>query len=112
MRPRRDHPRGPDRRRSTRPTRLLAELGNEILELRVDGDGPAALARCGRRGIAAADAFAIGSTLTVPLHDHDVAQALAALSGTSLSPAAIATRGPTLDDVYLRLTGEPISEAA
>jgi ABC-2 type transport system ATP-binding protein len=94
------------------PGHLLAELGNEILELRVDGDGPAALAALRASGIASVDAYAIGSTVTVPLHDHDVAQALAALSGTSLSPAAVATRGPTLDDVYLRLTGEPISEAA
>jgi ABC-2 type transport system ATP-binding protein len=94
------------------PKRLLAELGNEILELRVDGDGPAALAALRASGIASVDAYAIGSTVTVPLHDHDVAQAMAALSGTSLSPAAVATRGPTLDDVYLRLTGEPISEAA
>jgi ABC-2 type transport system ATP-binding protein len=94
------------------PKRLLAELGNEILELRVDGDGPAALAALRASGIASADAYAIGSTVTVPLHDHDVAQALAALSGTSLAPAAVSTRGPTLDDVYLRLTGESISEAA
>jgi ABC-2 type transport system ATP-binding protein len=94
------------------PARLLAELGNEILELRVDGDGPAALAALRASGIASVDAYAIGSTVTVPLHDHDVAQALAALSGTSITPAAVATRGPTLDDVYLRLTGEPISEAA
>jgi ABC-2 type transport system ATP-binding protein len=94
------------------PTRLLAELGNEILELRVAGDGAAALRALRTSGIAAADSYAIGSTVTVPLHDHDVAQALAALSGTSLSPAAVATRGPTLDDVYLRLTGERISEAA
>src|ERR1700761_8391436 len=94
------------------PKRLLAELGNEILELRVDGDGPAALVALRASGIASDDAYAIGSTVTVPLHDHDVAQALAALSGTSLTPAAVATRGPTLDDVYLRLTGEPLPQAA
>jgi ABC-2 type transport system ATP-binding protein len=94
------------------PQNLLAELGNEILELRVEGDGTAALSALRALGIASADAYAIGSTVTVPLHDHDVAQALAALSGTSLSPVAVATRGPTLDDVYLRLTGERIAAAA
>jgi ABC-2 type transport system ATP-binding protein len=94
------------------PERLLAELGNEILELRVDGDGPAALAALRASGIASDDAYAIGSTVTVPLHDHDVANALTALSSSSLSPAAVATRGPTLDDVYLRLTGERLSAAA
>lgn len=94
------------------PERLLAELGNEILELRVNGDGPPALAALEASGIASVDAYAIGSTVTVPLHDHTVAQAIAALSETSLAPSAVATRGPTLDDVYLRLTGERISEAA
>jgi ABC-2 type transport system ATP-binding protein len=94
------------------PKRLLAGLGQEILELRVDGDGPAALRALRTAGIASDDAYAIGSTVTVPLHDHDVPQALAALARTSLSPAAVATRGPTLDDVYLRLTGEQLSAAA
>ena len=50
------------------PDRLLRALGEEILELRVDGDGVAALAALRARGIANGDAFAIGSTLTVPLH--------------------------------------------
>ena len=94
------------------PQRLLAELGNEILELRIDGDGPAALNALRASGIASADAYAIGSTVTVPLHDRTVAEALAALSGTPLSPAAVTSRAPVLDDVYLRLTGERISEAA
>jgi ABC-2 type transport system ATP-binding protein len=94
------------------PERLLAELGNEILELRVAGDGPAALAALRASGIASVDAYAIGSTVTVPLHDHSVTQAIAALGETSLAPSGVATRGPTLDDVYLRLTGERIPEAA
>src|ERR1700759_4710008 len=47
------------------PKRLLAELGNEILELRVDGDGPAALAALRASGIASDDAYAIGSALPV-----------------------------------------------
>ena len=50
------------------PDRLLSALGEEILELRVDGDGVSALAALRARGLANGDAFAIGSTLTVPLH--------------------------------------------
>jgi ABC-2 type transport system ATP-binding protein len=96
------------------PAHLLAELGEEILELRVGGDEPAALAALAAlraRGIASRDAFAIGSTLTVPLHDHTAPQAVAALNDMSLAASAITTRGPTLDDVYLRLTGDrPASE--
>jgi ABC-2 type transport system ATP-binding protein len=94
------------------PQGLLAELGEEILELRVNGDGPAALAALSARGLAAADAFTIGSTLTVPLHGHTGAQAVAALDQAQVGASGITTRAPTLDDVYLRLTGERISEAA
>jgi ABC-2 type transport system ATP-binding protein len=94
------------------PSRLLAELGKEILELRVDGDAAAALAALRARGIASSDAFAIGATLTVPLHDHTAARAIAALGESSLAASGITTRAPTLDDVYLRLTGDRISEAA
>jgi ABC-2 type transport system ATP-binding protein len=94
------------------PARLLAELGEEILELRVRGDGAAALAALRADGVASDDAFAIGSTLTVPLHDRTTAQALAALEERSLAPSGLATRAPTLDDVYLRLTGDQLSAAA
>jgi ABC-2 type transport system ATP-binding protein len=94
------------------PQALLAGLGAEILELRVDGDGPAALAALRARGIAASDSFAVGSTLTVPLHDRTAAQAIAVLDDTRLAASRITTRTPTLDDVYLRLTGDQIAEAA
>ena len=94
------------------PEQLLAALGEEILELRVDGDVAAALAMLRRRGIAAGDAFAIGSTLTVPLHGRTAAEAIAALSEISLASSGITTRAPTLDDVYLRLTGDRLSEPA
>jgi ABC-2 type transport system ATP-binding protein len=94
------------------PRRLLDQLGEEILEVRVNGNGEAALAALRGRGVADADAFAIGSTLTVPLHDHTAAQAIAALDELALGTSAITTRGPTLDDVYLRLTGDRIPVAA
>jgi ABC-2 type transport system ATP-binding protein len=94
------------------PRALLAGLGSEILELRVDGNGAAALAALRARGVAGADAYAIGSTLTVPLHDGAAGQAIAAVSAAGLPASGITTRTPTLDDVYLRLTGEAIAEAA
>ena len=94
------------------PEALLAGLGREVLELRVDGEVPVALAALGAHGIAADDAFAVGSTLTIPLHDGEAGQALRALDRAGLSPSAISTRQPTLDDVYLRLTGDRLAEAA
>jgi ABC-2 type transport system ATP-binding protein len=94
------------------PQALLAGLGAEILEMRIDGDGPAALAALRARGIANSDSFAVGSTLTVPLHDRTAAQAIAVIDAANLDASRITTRTPTLDDVYLRLTGDPMAQAA
>jgi ABC-2 type transport system ATP-binding protein len=91
---------------------LLAGLGREIVELRVEGQGEAALAALRARGIAGADAFAVGSTPTVALHDLAAADAIAAIGETGLIATGIGTRTPTLDDVYLRLTGDRLAEAA
>jgi ABC-2 type transport system ATP-binding protein len=94
------------------PTGLLAGLGSEILELRVSGDVETAVAALRERGIAGPDAFAVGSTLTVPLHDRRTAEAMAAVADVGLDATAVGTRQPTLDDVYLRLTGGRLAEAA
>src|SRR5207248_8672490 len=50
------------------PAALLAGLGREIVQLRVAGDATTALVSLRARGIAGDDAFAVGATLTVPLH--------------------------------------------
>jgi ABC-2 type transport system ATP-binding protein len=94
------------------PAALCAGLGAEIVELRVDGDGGAALAALRERGIAGADAFAVGSTLTVPLADRHAAAARAAIEQLELPLTSLSTRRPSLDDVYLRLTGGRLAEAA
>jgi ABC-2 type transport system ATP-binding protein len=94
------------------PAALLAGLGDELLELRVEGDTAVALAALGARGIAAADAFVVGQTLTVPLHDATAGEALAAINQAGLTTSAISSRPPTLDDVYLRLTGTGLPVAA
>jgi ABC-2 type transport system ATP-binding protein len=94
------------------PTALLAGLGSEILELRVAGDGDAALASLRARGVATADAFAIGSTLTIALEGRPAADAIGAINRTNLPASGFTTRAPTLDDVYLRLTGSQIADAA
>jgi ABC-2 type transport system ATP-binding protein len=94
------------------PAVLLAGLGRELLELRVDGDVAIALAALGARGIAAADAFVVGSTVTVPLHDATAGDAIAALDRAGLTVTAVSSRRPSLDDVYLRLTGAGLPAAA
>jgi len=94
------------------PHALLQSLGREILELRVAGDMHTALAALRSRGIARDDTFAVGSMLTVPLHDGNGADAVRALGELGLATTAVGTRQPTLDDVYLRLTGDRLAEAA
>jgi len=94
------------------PAALLAGLGDELLELRVDGAVELALAALGAHGAAAAAAFVVGSTLTVPLHDLSAGDALAAVARAGLGAGDIRIRRPTLDDVYLRLTGGALAAAA
>jgi ABC-2 type transport system ATP-binding protein len=50
------------------PARLLASLGEAILELRVGGEPAAALAALRGLGLGGDDAVVIGGTITVPLH--------------------------------------------
>jgi ABC-2 type transport system ATP-binding protein len=91
------------------PRALLARLGQEILEFRVDGDPHAALAGLRAKRLAADDAFAVGSRLTVPLHERTAAEVLA---GLDVRASEMSARVPTLDDVYLQLTGAELAVAA
>jgi len=93
------------------PSALLGQLGHQLVELRVDGDPASALGSLRARGIAGDDAFAVGSRLTVPLHDASSGDAIAAIHDLGLA-GAISAREPTLDDVYLRLTGDSLAAAA
>jgi ABC-2 type transport system ATP-binding protein len=93
------------------PRALLAQLGRELVELHVDGDVADVLVSLRDRGVAGGDAFAVGARLTVPLHDTSSGEAIAAIHELGLA-GAISARQPTLDDVYLRLTGDSLAAAA
>jgi ABC-2 type transport system ATP-binding protein len=88
-----------------RPAALLAHLGHEILELRVPDDPTVALTSLRGSGVAGIDAFAIGSTLTIPLHDRSARESMDAIERAGVGVGAVTARAPTLDDVYLQLTG-------
>src|SRR5207247_1361121 len=94
-----------------RPEQLRRELGSELVEVRVRDDLPRTLSTLRERGIAGDDAFAVGSTLTVPLRTLSAVQAIAAITDLGVA-TAISAREPTLDDVYLRLTGGRLAAAA
>ena len=91
------------------PQALLAGLGHEILEFRVDRSAEAAVRALRERGVAHDDAFAVGARVTVPLHEHAATEALAVIDSERLRVSEIATRVPTLDDVYLQLTGSKLA---
>jgi ABC-2 type transport system ATP-binding protein len=94
------------------PHALRADLGEWIVELRVHDQPAAALDRLRDSGLAGRDAFAVGTTITIPLHDHDDSGTTAAIERSGIAPTSITTREPTLDDVYLRLTGGQLRNAA
>ncbi len=91
------------------PANLLAELGEAVLELHVDGDPTVALGRLRVAGIAGPDAFAVGSTLTVPVRGRSAGDLASAVARLDLTTRGVSTRRPTLDDVYLRLTGDRLA---
>ena len=92
-----------------RPAALLAGLGAELVEVRVDHDPDRALAAMRAHGLAGGDAFAVGSTLTVPVRNRQARDTVAALPGLGIHAQAVTTRKPTLDDVYLQLTGSKLA---
>lgn len=93
------------------PRALLAELGEVVLEMRVGVQGAAALAMLRTDGIAGDDAFAIGSTITIPVRDRSANDVTTAAARLALDVSATSVRRPTLDDVYLRLTGAALAAA-
>ena len=91
------------------PAALLAQMGRELVELHLDGDVHIAVSSLRAQGLAGDDAFAVGATLRVPVHDRPAREAVASIADLGLGVTAITTRPPTLDDVYLQLTGESLA---
>jgi ABC-2 type transport system ATP-binding protein len=91
------------------PAVLLTRLGRELVELRLSGDVSAAVSLLRSRGVAGDDTFAVGATVHVPVHDRPAREAAATITELGLPVTAITTRPPTLDDVYLQLTGETLA---
>jgi ABC-2 type transport system ATP-binding protein len=94
------------------PSTLLAQVGREILELRVAGHAEGALATLRAHNIADDGAFTVGNSVHVPLHGLPADEATAAIAGLGVPTTAVITRPPTLDDVYLQLTGQTLAPLA
>jgi ABC-2 type transport system ATP-binding protein len=94
------------------PSALLAGVGREIVELRVAGDADAALATLRAHDVAGDGAFNVGNSIHVPLRGSPASEVTAAIAGLGLPATAVITRPPTLDDVYLQLTGQVLAPLA
>jgi ABC-2 type transport system ATP-binding protein len=92
------------------PERLLAGLGDQVLEFRAGSDPTGALQALRDSGTAGADAFVLGPRVTVPLHSGPAA-ALEAIEAERLGASEIQVRTPTLDDVYIQLTGTRFADS-
>jgi ABC-2 type transport system ATP-binding protein len=90
------------------PANLLASLGTEVLEVRVD-DSDRAVEALRAEGVGGDDVLVIGTTLTVCLRSVTGDEVVAWLRAASVEVRAVTTRRPGLDDVYLRLTGDRIA---
>ena len=91
------------------PGSLLSTLGDEIVELRVERDPNGALRSMQARGVADDNAFAVGSTLTVPIRGQSARMAIEVIGELGIEPESVTSRKPTLDDVYLQLTGSRLA---
>jgi ABC-2 type transport system ATP-binding protein len=87
------------------PATLLATLGAEVLEVETAGAGAAVHETLRACGLSTEKALAIGGLLTVPLREGEGDIAVRRLRDAALPIRSLAVRRPTLDDVYLRLTG-------
>jgi ABC-2 type transport system ATP-binding protein len=86
------------------PANLLTMVGDEVLELRVD-DAEACCDLLRRGGLAPDDLLAIGGTLNVSLRGMSSGHVLSLLADQFIPVRSVTTRPPSLDDVYLHLTG-------
>ncbi len=90
------------------PADLLAALGDQVLEVRVD-DAAGTTRSLAAAGIATDDLSVVGTTITASLRGARSEDLLGRLRDDGVTVRSATTRQPTLDDVYLRLTGDRIT---
>jgi ABC-2 type transport system ATP-binding protein len=86
------------------PRNLLAEIGDDVLEVRADEPGLVSQA-LRSAGLSTDDIVVIGQTVTASLRATPARAAVESLDRLGTSVRSATTRRSTLDDVYLRLTG-------
>lgn len=87
------------------PDNLLADVGERVLEVRVS-DTPSVVRVLLSAGIPESDILVIGSTVTASLRSVGGDDMVGRLREAGVAVRSATMRSPTLDDVYLRLTGD------
>ncbi|MDE3082698.1 MAG: DUF4162 domain-containing protein, partial [Acidobacteriota bacterium] len=92
---------------------LKARLGTTVLELRLASTQDAATARELLDSLSATFSNVEGTVLELTVNDGPAvaAEALRRLDGAGLEVAGLALREPSLDDVFLSLTGHRAEDA-
>ena len=88
------------------PVRLLGSLGERMLDLQVERAPDEALRLLRDASIVGTEAISIGNTITAPAPGDVANELLAAVHALPIAVRAASVRPPSLDDVYLRLTGQ------
>jgi ABC-2 type transport system ATP-binding protein len=92
------------------PDDLKRSVGTDVIVVRLDGDANAARAVVkGLEGVVEAEVH--GDELTISTHDGaaTVSPVAVALDGCDVRVRELTLRTPTLDDVFLELTGNRIA---
>jgi ABC-2 type transport system ATP-binding protein len=90
------------------PTELKRSIGTDVVIARIDVDGDAAAARAALQGVHGVDSVEVrGQEVTVSVADGATAigPVAIALHDASIRVRDLTLRTPTLDDVFLELTG-------
>lgn len=94
------------------PTALLKSLGEEVLELRVDGNAAAASRAIASSPLIASEPILMSDTITVALKTSEAAPHLVeAVRQAGLTVDSMSVRRATLDDVFMNLTGRRLTGA-
>jgi ABC-2 type transport system ATP-binding protein len=95
------------------PAQLKARLGTTVVEIGL-GDGQSAARARAVLAVAGLAAVVDGEAVRLTTHDGArlLAEALRTLDAQGLAPTAVSVREPSLDDVFLGLTGHHARDAA
>jgi ABC-2 type transport system ATP-binding protein len=91
------------------PAALLARLGREVVELRVHRDVDGVVAALRHHHLFGDKTFVVGTAIHIPVPDRASRELISGINELGMPIRSITSRPPTLDDVYLQLTGTSLA---